>query len=418
MKCLQMKYTASLLALCLSITTLHGQVANDLTHRLLTSSDPEHGVWQNKTLLVNRIFIDRYHNWNKDSLIHIFLPQIERERDSLLHTVADPRQKNTIRYHYANKLFNLSNDINLTMKRDDAWKIVADAVVQSTPLPNESTLATSPLANKYLDHFVRHELAEISLQHTERGPETIAEAFRMPMDSLMSLARQYGVTSLTIPLAKQLLHPVTYEHYLAHQLMNSIAEKNLLLATHIHLKFATDSPKSPLLALCEPEFRQLQNTLLANTNHPGIIIMEKADEVTSLAELLAPFRGKVVYLDIWGTWCGPCVTEITQHTQALKAMFQHQEDLVFLYLAMEHPQHHQKWEQFIRIHEVTGVHLLKSDEEIEPIWVDLLQTTNVPRSYPTYAIFNRSGELVTASAPRPSDGEKLHQQLRDVLKQE
>jgi thiol-disulfide isomerase/thioredoxin len=127
------------------------------------------------------------------------------------------------------------------------------------------------------------------------------------------------------------------------------------------------------------------------------------------------FRKILVYLDFWGTWCGPCVAEITQHTQALKERFGDRKDIVFLYLAMDSDQDHQKWEQFIRLNTVTGFHLRKNNKAIESIWVDLLHTENVPRTYPTYAIFDRLGQLVTAEAKRPSDGEALYKQLSDAL---
>ena len=32
---------------------------------------------------------------------------------------------------------------------------------------------------------------------------------------------------------------------------------------------------------------------------------------------LAPHKGKVIYIDVWGSWCGPCREEM-KHASAIK----------------------------------------------------------------------------------------------------
>ncbi len=410
-----MKLTAIIASCLLSFATMHGQTPTDLTHLLMKRPIIEHGVWQDDRLLINRKFADGCHAWSKDSLLEVFLPNVWNERDSLLHAVDDLAGKMAVRYHYANGLFDLSDRILYKMKRGEAWKVIADTVAGSTPIPDESSLAASPIAHRYLHHLVLHELREISLQYNEKGSEALTVPFGLPMDSLMSIAEQHGETFLTILLAKKCFPRGVHERYLAYRLMETIGEKDLLAAAAIRRELVAHFPTSGFLTVCNPAFDEWQETLLANTRNPAIVFLDQADDLVSLAALLEPFRGKVVYLDIWGTWCGPCVQEIKAHTPALKARFQHRDDLVFLYLAMDRDQHHRQWEQFVRLHSVVGFHLRKNETAMEPLWVDLLQTENVPRTYPTYAIFDRSGQLVTAEAMRPSHGEALYKQLSEVL---
>lgn len=410
-----MKFISLLASCLLSFATIYGQPPTDLTYLLMESPITEHGVWQDDKLIINRKFADGYHKWGKDSLIQVFLPNVWKERDSLLQAVDGLARKTAVRYHYANGLFDFSDHIFYQMKRGEAWKVIADTVAGSTPIPDEASLATSPIAHRYLHRLALHELREISLRYDEIGPEALTASFGLPMDSLMVIAQQYGETFLAILLAKQYFPGEVHERYVAYRLMETIGEKNLLAAAAIRQELVAHFPTSSLLAVCNPAFNELQEMLLANATNPDIVFLEKPDDLTSLAAILEPFRGKTVYLDIWGTWCGPCVEEIVKHTQALKARFQHREDLVFLYLAMDRDLHHQQWEQFVRLHAVTGFHLRKNETTMEPLWVELLQAENVPRTYPTYAIFDRAGQLVTAEAMRPSQGEALYRQLHEVL---
>lgn len=47
-------------------------------------------------------------------------------------------------------------------------------------------------------------------------------------------------------------------------------------------------------------------------------------------KIIEPYKGKVIYLDIWGTWCGPC-KDMMQYAGNIKNLFAGKE-VVFLYL--------------------------------------------------------------------------------------
>ncbi len=49
------------------------------------------------------------------------------------------------------------------------------------------------------------------------------------------------------------------------------------------------------------------------------------------AEMIKPFKGKVIYVDFWATWCGPCRHGM-QSIKPLKEELKGRDDIVFLYI--------------------------------------------------------------------------------------
>lgn len=395
----------------------YGQQQATVGHLLIADSIQKQGVWENEALLVNRIFTDSYHKWNGDSIVNTLLPAIFRERDSLVEAQPDAALKATVTYYYANGIFDLSNAMVFKLKRHETWKVIADTMALTTPFPSMKTLAGDPMANSYLDNLINHELRELFIRSREQGDSVFLSAFGIGVDSLKSLALRRGETYLTIPLSARKFPPYAHERYLANQLLMNVEKKDLILAEAVWQELVDHYPRSGYLKDCSAALDKQRAALSAGTKNPDIVFLENLDTLKSIEKLIEPFDGKVVYLDIWGTWCGPCVRELSQYTAALKQRFEGRDDLIFLYVATDSDSDRQKWEQFVRLHLITGYHARFTDQAMEPLWIDLdlLATRDVPRTYPTYAIFDREGQLVTADAKRPSQGEALYLQLEEAL---
>lgn len=54
-----------------------------------------------------------------------------------------------------------------------------------------------------------------------------------------------------------------------------------------------------------------------------IKLLEPSKPYTSITEILQvdELRGKVIYADMWGTTCGPCLEEFKNHTKPLKRQY-------------------------------------------------------------------------------------------------
>ncbi len=84
-----------------------------------------------------------------------------------------------------------------------------------------------------------------------------------------------------------------------------------------------------------------------NFNYPDI-----AGKNVSLNDL----KGKVVVVDMWATWCGPCKAEIP-HLKQLEADM-HGKDVVFVSVSVDEEKDKGKWEDFVKKQSLGGVQLL------------------------------------------------------------
>lgn len=109
---------------------------------------------------------------------------------------------------------------------------------------------------------------------------------------------------------------------------------------------------------------------------------QNADE-NLLVELIKPFKGKVILIDIWATWCMPCLSAHKQ-MEAIKSEFS-DKDVIFLYLADEYSNKN-TWEHMIT--NIKGHHY----------WLNKAQTTYIQkifsrRAYPSYIIIDKNGNI-------------------------
>lgn len=112
---------------------------------------------------------------------------------------------------------------------------------------------------------------------------------------------------------------------------------------------------------------------------------------------LKDFRGKVVYLDLWASWCGPCLREIPD-TKKLEEELKGK-DVVFLCVSVDRDE--DAWKKTVKEKEMPGIHLIcKGDFESE-----IAKLYNV-KGIPRYILIDKNGKIVNVNANRPSSGVK------------
>jgi thiol-disulfide isomerase/thioredoxin len=117
--------------------------------------------------------------------------------------------------------------------------------------------------------------------------------------------------------------------------------------------------------------------------------------------------GKVIYIDVWATWCGPCVAEIPA-SKNLQHEFAGEENIQFLNVSVD--RNKSDWEEFLKNdQDWKGLHLI-----IDPDKIQSLESNYKLYGVPAYILIDHSGNIVNMKAPRPSE-EKIESEIRQVL---
>lgn len=119
-----------------------------------------------------------------------------------------------------------------------------------------------------------------------------------------------------------------------------------------------------------------------------------------------PFAGKVVYIDFYATWCGPCRTEIP-FARILHREFE-KDNVVFLNLCAESTE--SNWVNMIRQYDIKGENFLLDTSEFA-----ILSKLYKVKGFPTYVLINTEGEVVSYSASRPSSKSEIINKIRALL---
>ncbi len=158
------------------------------------------------------------------------------------------------------------------------------------------------------------------------------------------------------------------------------------------------------LAKAVLQTRKSDLTILRNAKFvEGVAISDSEDDI--LAQLKNKYKGKVVYIDVWATWCAPCIGEFS-YMPDIKENLKDQKDLVFVYLCAQSKE--ESWKTMVKKHNLKGDNLYLDDNK----YAMFDKTVNVT-GFPTYMVITKEGKLVREGIKRPSSSEELIDQLKE-----
>lgn len=284
---------------------------------------------------------------------------------------------------------------NLTAKDSITGRLILNHALYREPLFDQyneagfqSMMFPYHLAN-YAHTLLKTDSSINNLQQQGQYAKAAAQALRLLSCEPKGLARDYmlfNFINTLLPKSPQLTDSLPALPSLFHDTL-----------TYAYLLQAADNIQRPVL-------NEKPVTGISYFNDGRT---ETVPPVKVLSYLAKKYQGKVLYIDVYATWCVPCFKEMEKMPE-IKAGVDTSK-IVFINLCLQSEM--KTWSNLVNNKKHPGEHYFL-DEDATKIFMGMYAI----EGFPSYFLLNQKGQVETLKAPRPSDGTLLINRLNRLIR--
>lgn len=139
-------------------------------------------------------------------------------------------------------------------------------------------------------------------------------------------------------------------------------------------------------------------TMRSGEYAPSCSLTDSAGNVFKLES----FKGKLIYIDAWATWCKPCI-ESVPYWNKLVDQYKKNSDVIFMTISTDETKDKEKWLRLLDKHKFKGLHFISAggtDSEFAKKFLVV--------GYPTNILIDKEGRIIQIKAERPETIDLSH----------
>ncbi|HVX26221.1 MAG TPA: TlpA disulfide reductase family protein [Parafilimonas sp.] len=222
-------------------------------------------------------------------------------------------------------------------------------------------------------------------------------------------------------LAMHLIYTLRFKNLDANKFLDTVSStthgylKNFILSRYVNDKIEETKTPEALLnsydSLCnENAYKEIvhNNYILHNSfskNDSDLAVLLNSDKVkTGFNQLISRFKGKVIYIDFWASWCKPCIEEIPFSHKLFEKIAD--KNIVMLYVSIDTD--FDSWKQASERFGISNEH----SYVLANYGQDKLSKKFNLNTVPIYFIIDKTGRIINADASRPSEQDTYNQLMK------
>ena len=160
-----------------------------------------------------------------------------------------------------------------------------------------------------------------------------------------------------------------------------------------------------------PYLKERQEKLSASINADHSEVKYVEDIVNTLKDLskVTSFDQKILFIDMWATWCGPCIAEF-KHKDKLHELLSNYKDVLPLYISIDEDKNDKLWREKTKAFNLNGYHLRANKKLTSDIYEKIYEGRGV-MGVPQFVLLDKDGNILEKNLPWPHDIDKLKQEL-------
>ena len=191
-----------------------------------------------------------------------------------------------------------------------------------------------------------------------------------------------------------------YLKKMAHMLSNNGCNNELLvIRKFIEENVAESEQKEKIMALYDS-----YATIKPGVQAPDVAFKDAEGKKYTVSS----FKGKVIVIDVWATWCGSCLKNMPKFMELINS-FKENKDVIFFTVSTDSDELREKWLAAIEKHKMGGMLNLTPERKSTPQFEEKYFVSSVPR----YIVIDKEGKIVSAFAPKP--GKELEKIIKELL---
>jgi len=188
-------------------------------------------------------------------------------------------------------------------------------------------------------------------------------------------------------------------NFILFELLNERIKEDVNMESYM-ARFRRDCTYQPYIHYID-SISSRPTKLISNQQLLTNALVTDTDEATTWEEILKDNRGKVIYVDLWATWCGPCLEEMPA-SAALHDKLKGK-PVSFVNITVDVPKDKDKWKKALARYSLNkvGYQNFMIDGK-SPLAVFIHGRPN-GTSVPHYILIDKAGQVTAIEAKRPSD---------------